>query len=101
MRKAAAREPHRLCVHAADQRLQPVALCSGSGRHRSVAERPGHRGRAADQIILGPGRLAWLAALEEQGGMATPLDADAYKRNFTKEMQRTEAMMKRAQIEPM
>jgi len=33
--------------------------------------------------------------------MATPLAADAYKRNFTKEMQRTEAMMKRAQIEPM
>ena len=33
--------------------------------------------------------------------MATPLDADAYKRNFTKEMQLTEAMMKKAQIEPM
>ena len=44
---------------------------------------------------------AVVAALEEQGGMVTPLDADAYKRNFTKEMQLTEAMMKKAQIEPM
>ncbi len=44
---------------------------------------------------------AVIAALEEQGGTITPMDGEAYKRAFTKEMQLTEAMMKKAQLEPM
>ena len=53
---------------------------------------------AFDKAIRQP---AVIAALEEQGGSVTPLDAEAYRRAFTKEMGFTEAMMKRAQIEPM
>lgn len=42
-----------------------------------------------------------VAALEEQGGSVSPMDAETYRRAFTKEMELTEAMMKKASIEPM
>ncbi|MNF05737.1 Tripartite tricarboxylate transporter family receptor [compost metagenome] len=42
-----------------------------------------------------------VAALEEQGGNVSPMDAETYRRAFTKEMELTEAMMKKASIEPM
>lgn len=42
-----------------------------------------------------------VAALEEQGGNVSPMDAEAYRRAFTREMELTEAMMKKASIEPM
>lgn len=42
-----------------------------------------------------------VAALEEQGGNVSPMDAETYRRAFTREMELTEAMMKKASIEPM
>lgn len=42
-----------------------------------------------------------VAALEEQGGNVMPMDGETYRRAFTQEMALTEAMMKKALIEPM